>query len=480
MTSQSAGPSPKRKPDSAAPRFRAVPATLGVFATRFLVLSVMAALSFAANARDEHPNVILIYTDDQGTVDAGCYGATDLETPNMDRLAGRGIRFTQFYAPAPVCSPSRAGLLTGRYPLSAGVPGNVSSRAGDPGMPGAQVTIAEAFRAAGYATAHIGKWHLGYSPDTMPNAQGFDYSFGHMGGCIDNYSHYFYWAGPNRHDLHQNGEEVFHPGAYFPDLMVREAGSFMEANRDRPFFLYFAMNAPHYPYQGEPEWLAQYDQAGVAYPRNLYAAFLSSLDARIGALLDRLEALGLTNDTIVVLQSDHGHSMEERAHFGGGSAGPYRGAKFSMFEGGIRVPAIISWPGHLEEGAVREQIAHGCDWFPTLAELAGVPVHDLPLDGRSLWGVLRAPDAPSPHTALHWLVGSAETSQWAVREGDWKLVANPQDPSLPQGESLPPYFLANLASDPAERINLAEREPERLGRLKAIHETWYAGATAGR
>lgn len=441
-----------------------------------LLVSVLAALAPSAAAREGKPNVIIIYTDDQGTVDAGCYGAADLETPGIDRLASRGIRFTQFYAPAPVCSPSRAGLMTGRYPLSAGVPGNVSSKKGNAGMPAEQFTLAELLKGAGYTTAHIGKWHLGYTPETMPNSQGFDFSFGHMGGCIDNYSHFFYWSGPNVHDLYRNGEEIHRDGKYFPDLMLEEAGGFMEANRTQPFFIYFAMNAPHYPYQGEAGWLARYDGAGVPYPRNLYAAFLSSVDQRIGALLDRVDALGLSEDTIVIYQSDHGHSMEERAHFGGGSAGPYRGAKFSMFEGGIRVPAVISWPGRLEAGGVRDQVAHGCDWFPTIAELCGIALPDRPLDGKSLAGVLSSPDAKTPHDVLHWLIGGAERPQWAVREGDWKLVGNPNDPSMPQGEKLPPYFLANLAEDPGEQDNRAEAEPAILERLKGLHDAWYASA----
>lgn len=426
-----------------------------------------------AVARDGKPNVIVIYTDDQGTVDAGCYGASDLITPNMDRLAATGIRFTQFYAPAPVCSPSRAGMLTGKYPPNAGVPGNVSSQHGNPGMPGDQVTIAELLNGAGYATAHIGKWHLGYTPETMPNAQGFDYSFGHMGGCIDNYSHYFYWAGPNTHDLHRNGEEVFHDGAYFPDLMVQEAGDFMADHRDEPFFIYFAMNMPHYPYQGEPEWLARYRLAGVPYPRDLYGAFLSSLDARIGTLLDRVETLGLREDTIIIFQSDHGHSMEERAHFGGGSAGPYRGAKFSMFEGGLRVPAIISWPGHLEAGGVRDQLAHGSDWFPTIAEFCGVALPSTPIDGKSLASVLNSADASTPHDVLHWSTGSGDNPQWAVRQGDWKLIGNPMDPTLPKGTALPTHMLVNLARDPGEQTNLVETEPERFAAMKALHDEWY-------
>ena len=441
-----------------------------------LLLLPCVAVAPVSSARTGPPNVIVIYTDDQGTVDANCYGASDLQTPNIDRLARTGIRFTQFYAPAPVCSPSRAGLMTGRYPLSAGVPGNVSSKQGQPGMPARQFTIAELLRGAGYATAHIGKWHLGYTPETMPNGQGFDYSFGHMGGCIDNFSHFFYWSGPNIHDLHRNGEEVFRDGEYFPDLMVEEAGNFIADHRNEPFFVYFAMNMPHYPYQGESGWLARYNRAGMPYPRNLYAAFLSSLDERIGALLDRVENLGLGEDTIVILQSDHGHSMEERAHFGGGSAGPYRGAKFSMFEGGIRVPAIIRWPGHIEAGGVRGQVAHGCDWFPTIAELCGVPLPETPLDGKSLAAVLNSVEAPSPHAVLHWLIGGAEAPQWAVREGDWKLVGNPRDPSMPQGETLPPFFLANLAEDPGEQTNLVDAAPEKFAELKALHEAWYAAA----
>ena len=335
--------------------------------------------------------MIVILTDDQGSVNAACYGAKDLITPNMDRLAARGVRFTQFYSAAPVCSPSRAGLLTGRYPLRAGLLGNASSRPGGPGMPTEQITIAEMVKAAGYATAHVGKWHLGFTPETMPNGQGFDYSFGHMGGCIDNWSHFFYWDGPNRHDLYRNGREVQYPGRFFGDLMVKEAGRFMEQNRGRPFFLYFAPNMPHYPYQGDPKWLTHYGH--LPHPRNLYAAFVSTLDERIGRLLDKVEQLGLTGQTIVIFQSDNGHSTEERAHGGGGSAGPYRGAKFSLFEGGIRLPGMISWPGHLPEGEVRGQLAHACDWMPTIAELCRVKLLNEDIDGKSLVAAIRSVSA---------------------------------------------------------------------------------------
>ena len=422
-------------------------------------------------------NVVFIMADDQGSVDLGCYGAKDLATPHTDALAARGVRFTQFYSAAPVCSPSRAGTLTGRYPVRAGVPGNVASqRGGKAAMPSTEITMAEMFKAAGYATAHIGKWHLGYTPETMPNAQGFDHSFGHMGGCIDNYSHFFFWSGPNIHDLHRNGAEVHHNGEYFPDLMLREAGEFMTRHRGHPFFLYYALNTPHYPYQGEARWLERFK--GLPYPRNLYAAFLATQDERLGALFAKIEALGLRERTIIVFQSDNGFSTEERAHYGGGNSGPYRGAKFSLFEGGIRLPAIVSWPGGLPQNEVRGQLAHACDFLPTLAELTGVKPPAVHLDGRSLAAVLRSAEAPSPHagSAVHWQLGNGANAEWAVREGDWKLIANTRDTGRSEPERARiPLFLANLKDDPAERTDLAGRHPEIVARLRQLHDSHLSG-----
>ena len=434
------------------------------FAAAMLSIALAPSLASAAERRAGPPNVIVILTDDQGSVDAGCYGATDLVTPHIDALARRGVRFTQFYAAAPVCAPSRGGLLTGRYPLCNGVVNNGHT------LGASEVTMAEMFRSAGYATALIGKWHLGDQPG--PNGQGFDYSFGHLGGCIDNYSHFMFWSGPNRHDLFRNGQEVHEPGKFFPDLMVEEAGRFIDEHRAQPFFLYFAMNMPHYPYQGDVRWLERFKD--LKYPRNLYAAFLSTLDERIGKLLARVDALELRDNTIVVFQSDHGHSTEERSHFGGGSAGPYRGAKFSLFEGGIRVPAIISWPGRLPEGEVRDRPAHACDWLPTLAELCGVKLPEAKLDGCSLQGVIASPTAASPHGELHWDMGQ----QWAVRGGPWKLIGNPLDTSnkapLTAADRL---FLANLADDIGEIHNRAGEHPEIVERLKKSHDTWRKAAS---
>ena len=432
--------------------------------------------AFSLTAADRKPNVIIIYTDDQGSVDLNCYGSKDLVTPHMDGLAKRGVRFTQFYASAPVCSPSRAGLLTGRYPVRAGMPGNAGSTKGKAGLAASEVTIAETMKAGGYKTAHIGKWHLGYTPETMPNSQGFDYSFGHMGGCIDNYSHFFYWQGPNRHDLWRNGEEIFEDGKFFPELMAAEAEGFIQQNKDKPFFMYFALNTPHYPYQGYAKWLKHYKD--LPYPRNLYAAFLSTQDEAIGQLIGTVDRLGLRKNTIIIFQSDHGHSHEERAHFGGGSSGPYRGAKFSMFEGGLRVPAIISWPGSLPEGAVRDQVAHGCDWLPTIAELTGAKLLQKDIDGKSIVSVIKNDKAKTPHDVLHWQTGRGRQPRWAVRQGDWKLIGNPQDTSnkapLTAKDKL---FLVNLKESVSEMKNLAANHPDITQRLKKLHDDWVVNNT---
>jgi len=425
----------------------------------------------------DRPNVLLIYTDDQGSVDANCYGAKDLITPHIDALADRGVRFTQFYAAASVCSPSRAALMTGRYPQRAQLARNASSQPGGEGMPGSQITIAELLKSAGYRTGHVGKWHLGYREDQMPRAQGFETTFGHMGGCIDNYSHFFYWNGPNRHDLWLNGKQVWRDGRFFPELMVEHCQRFLEQHRDEPFFLYWAINVPHYPLQGEDSWRQRY--AKLPDQRRRYAAFVSTMDEKIGQVIDKLDALGLREETIVIFQSDHGHSTEIRTFGGGGSAGPYRGAKFSLFEGGIRVPAIVSAPGRLPEGHVRGQLATACDWLPTIAELCGVELPKRKIDGRSLLPVIRSADAPSPHTEFHWQSGGGRQPQWAVRQGDWKLIGNPRDTSdkalLTAADR---RFLVNLSERVDELENLAGRHPDVVRRLEKLHEAWLAEVEA--
>lgn len=417
----------------------------------------------------QKPNVIIIYTDDQGSIDVNSYGAKDLVTPNMDYIVENGTSFTQFYA-SPVCSPSRASLLTGKTPQRAGLSGNaVPNSQLKKGLPGTEDTMAEMFKDAGYATAHIGKWHLGDAPEMTPNAQGFDHSFGHMVGCIDNYSHFFYWNGPNRHDLYRNGKEVYYEGQFFPDLMAAEATNFMEDNSTSPFFMYFAVNMPHYPYQGDAKWLSYYNNKGISYPRNLYAAFISTLDDRIGMLLKKLNELGIQDNTIIVFQSDNGHSTEQRAHFGGGSSGMYRGAKQCLFEGGIRVPAAISWTNNLPKGEIRNQFAVNTDWMPTLAELCGIKIDSQVLDGKSLVDVINNETEKTKHTAGYcWQY----QDMWVARKGHWKLLGNPRDTSKKTYKLKTKRWLVNLEKDPGEQINLASKHPNMVAELELQYNNW--------
>lgn len=411
------------------------------------------------------PNVILMLSDDQGTVDVGCYGAADLRTPHLDALAARGVRFTEFYAASTICSPSRGALLTGRYPQRNGLATNAG---GGRGLPVDEVTMAEVFKQGGYRTAVFGKWHLGMAEDMAPTRRGFDEFFGHKEGCIDNYSHFFYWAGPNRHDLWRNEDMVREDGAFFPDLMTREALRFLEENRDAPFFLYLPYNLPHYPMQAEPEFESLYDDS-LDQPRKRYAAFVSNLDNRIGQVLDKVDALGLRENTILIFLSDNGHSVEERAFFGGGSAGPHRGHKFTLWEGGVRMPCIVSWPGVIPENEVREQTATAMDWLPTLAACCNLSLPDRILDGRDIYDVLQRADAASPHEVLHWMVHE----QWAVRKGPWKLVCNVPEITL-QDSKIPgvALFLSNLEQDPGESENLADAHPDIVEELTRLHSQW--------
>lgn len=423
----------------------------------------------ASPAKNDKPNVILILTDDQGSIDLNCYGAKDLKTPNLDRLASEGVRFTQFLVGSAVCSPSRACILTGKTPQGAGLPAMASSKKGEAGMPTMQVTIAEYLKSAGYSTGHVGKWHVGYSPETMPLGQGFDYSFGHMGGCIDNYSHFFYWDGPNKHDLWENGTEVYHDGEYFPNLMVEKASTFIREHEKQPFFLYLAFNTPHYPLQPPAKWRDYYKN--LQSPRREYAGFVSSTDERIGEIIDLLDREKLRENTIIIFLSDQGHSYEERTGGGGGNSGPYRGGKFSLFEGGIRVPAIVSWKGKIPEGVVRDKIGMSMDLLPTILDLCNVNSAGKDIEGKSIKQLIF--DGVDVHggDVLHWQLGK----QWAVRQDDWKLIANPVDPSANKKNlSFPDdnLFLINLKNDVGETTNLSKSNPEKVKELIRYYSQW--------
>jgi len=433
----------------------------------FFIVLIINSCNNESQKQNIKPNIIVIYTDDQGTIDVNCFGAKDLFTPNMDKLAETGVRFTQFYAAASICSPSRAALMTGKTPLAAGLPGNTSSKKGHAGMPTEQVTMAEKFKGNGFVTGHIGKWHLGYTEETRPNGQGFDYSFGHMGGCIDNYSHFFYWNGPNVHDLWENNTEIWMDGEYFQDIIAEKANNFIEENMDTAFFLYYAINLPHYPLQGTAKWRDYYKD--LDSPRNKYAACVSTVDERIGILLQKLDELKLRENTIIIFQSDHGHSMEERTFGGGGNSGQYRGSKFSFFEGGIRVPAIISWPVKIPQNEIRNQMCVNVDWFPTLLDFCNIDYQENEFEGKSLNEVIFK-NAPTPHEVFWWYAKKS----WAVRKGDWKLLKNPKDPSkkapIEKKDSL---FLVNIHDNPDELVNMANEYPDKVEELIQEYNDWY-------
>lgn len=451
-------------------------------------LAIIAYLSFglaplALSADNEtRPNVVILYTDDQGTLDAGCYGSKDLHTPNIDRLAANGVRFTQAYAHT-VCCPSRAAFLTGRHPQRSGInnwtQGNMNGPDGI-NMSLDEVTFAEALKNGGYRTALFGKWHVGSHRDHGPMKQGFDEFFGIRNGFIDNYNHYFL-HGKGYHDLYEGTTEVFMKGRYFPKLITDRALSFIEENRSDPFLLYLGFNIPHYPEQALPEHTALYKKMNM--PRRSYAAMITTTDYYIGQVLEKLDKLGLTENTIVIFQSDNGHSTEDGAniryddhasghpkghyylaHGGGGNTGKWIGSKGTFLEGGIRVPAIVTWPARLPKGVVRDQVVTIMDWYPSLLDWCRVGKPDVSLDGYSLQPVIDSPEAPSAHKVLHFQWRSG----WAVRKGDWKLIG--RKGRKPDGEAK--YVLYNLAGEHPERKDYTKEKPALVQELLTLHNSW--------
>jgi arylsulfatase A-like enzyme len=432
-----------------------------------------AALRTALLGRNRLPNFLILLTDDHGYHDLGCQGAGDLKTPNLDALAASGARFVNWYSNAPMCAPARAALLTGRYPIRAGVPQN-----GLP-LPPSELTIARLLKALGYSTGLVGKWHLGSTPESLPNAHGFDFFFGFLSGCIDYYSHRFYWGEPrvvNYHDLWRNRTEVFEDGQYFTELVTREALAFIERNWRRPFFLYVAYNAPHYPMHAPARYVSRFPE--LEWERRMYAAMVAAVDDSVGAILSLIEKLGLRDNTLIFFSSDNGATAEPRAGLNqkparGGSNHPFRGWKFSLFDGGIHVPAILSWPGTVPSGQVVRELASHVDLLPTVLMAAGAPLPpDRTIDGRNILPVVTQ-GAPSPHEALFWSSGG----QLAVRRGRWKLVQDgfeadgtPEGQRKLEGEDA--LFLADLEEDPGERRNLRRNRPDLVDELLTLAEKW--------
>jgi arylsulfatase A-like enzyme len=423
------------------------------------------------------PNIITVMTDDQGYGDLSCMGSTDVMTPHFDRLAASGARFESFYSNSPVCSPSRASLLTGRYPGYAGVRAILAGHRRTTGLTSESPTIAAALKQQGYDTALIGKWHLGLAPECRPLANGFDYFYGFMAGCIDYYSHIFYWGLADGHfnpihDLWENNNEVYNNGYYFTDLISDKAVEYIreKCSAQKPFYLYLGYNAPHFPLHAPKKYMDRFAQ--LPWDRQVMAAMISAVDDGIGMILDELERRGQLENTIIVFQSDNGPSRESRNWldgnpdpYYGSSSGKFKGHKFSLFEGGIRVPSIISWPGHIPAGQVINEPVASMDYFPTLLKLAGGDPAAYRLDGLDIMPMLTE-KATSPHKEIFWEMGE----QTAIRQGRYKLVLNgvlvENDPGSEK------VFLSDLETDPGEQKNLAAEKPELAASLKNAAENW--------
>jgi arylsulfatase A-like enzyme len=418
----------------------------------------------------------VIYTDDQGIGDMGCYGASDLKTPNMDRLARSGVRFTNWYTNSPVCSPSRCSLLTGQYPWRHGIMNFLPARAAHdvPGLKPGAVTLPASLKKLGYRTAVVGKWHLGSAKDSRPLRQGFDEHFGFYSGWSDYYSHRYYnmsRTAPEHifHDLWRNGEEVFEAPAYTTTMFTQEALAFVERQpKTQPFFLYLAHGAPHYPMIAPKKYLDRFP-ASMDIDRRLHAAMLAAVDDGIGEILDLLKKRGQDRDTVIFFQSDNGSTSEARADskgrpYRGGSNKPFRGFKGGLFEGGIRMPALMSWPGVIPAGKTVDEPGQTMDIFPTFLQWAGASI-DTPIDGLDVRAMV-AENARTPHREFFW----EYQGQLAIRSGEWKLMLDAREGL---GDPITaPKWLSNLREDPSETKNWVDQAADVARRLEQRLTEW--------
>jgi arylsulfatase A-like enzyme len=412
------------------------------------------------------PHIVHIVADDLGWRDVGFHGA-DIRTPHLDRLAAEGVRLDQLYG-QPMCTPSRAALMTGRYPHRYGLQTLVIPSAGTYGLDRGERTLAQALGEAGYSTAMVGKWHLGHADRSYwPGARGFASQYGPLLGEIDYFTHEAHGV----RDWFRNGEPVREQG-YVTDLLTDEAVRVIGSHdAARPLFLYLAYTAPHAPYQAPPAALAAY--AGIADPSvRSYRAMVTAMDEGIGKVVEALERAGMRRNTLLVFHSDNGGPRS--AKFTGevdmsastipADNGPFRDGKGSLYEGGTRIVGLACWPGRIP-AATLDQPMHLVDWYPTYAGLAGATAGK-PLDGLDLWPTLSA-GAPSPR---HEVVYGIEPFRAAVRQGDWKLVWHATLPSRIE--------LFDLAHDPGETTNLSTAEPARVTALQRRTEELAREAVA--
>jgi arylsulfatase A-like enzyme len=403
------------------------------------------------------PNVVLIMTDDMGYGDVGSYGSADIRTPNIDSLARDGVKLTDFYANGVVCSPTRAALMTGRYQHRYGLESALPN-AGEQGLTATGRSLPQLLKNNGYRTALVGKWHLGYRPEHSPGSHGFDEFFGFKAGYTDYYEH---TSGNGQPDLWENDVPVERDG-YMTDLITERAVSFIERNAESPFFIDVAYNAPHWPYQTPDTPTVARNNAAHLQPhtddtstRADYVAMLERVDQGVGDILAALDRLGLTDNTIVIFTNDNGGEWLS-------DNGPLFHRKTTVWEGGIRVPALIRWPGRIPPGRVSDQVGMTMDLTASILAATRTPAPDrVALEGIDLFPILEG-DRPEVERTLFWRTAGVG-GQLASRSGDWKLVVDRAA-----------TFVFNLRTDPRERNDLANQRQDVANRLRALIAQWQS------
>jgi arylsulfatase A-like enzyme len=433
--------------------------------TRRQLLAATAAvpLTLTAQSASAPPNIVFILADDLGYADLSCYGRREYRTTNIDRLAAGGLRFTQAYANSAVCSATRTALITGRYQyrLAVGLeePLSGTSQRRNVGLPPDHPTLPSLLKKVGYSTTLLGKWHLGWLPDYSPLKSGYDHFWGFRGGALDYFTHKTGPADTDTGDL-WDGDARIEQAGYLTDLLGDRAVSVVRdsAAARRPFLLSLHFNAPHWPWEGPGDEaesqriksLVDHDGGSM----QTYARMVTRLDFQVGRVLDVLEAGGLASNTIVIFTSDNGGERFA-------DTWPFTGKKTDLLEGGLRIPAVIRWPGHVPSGATITQVAITMDWLPTLLAAAGTqPDPAYPSDGMNLLPLLTT-NAPPVSRKLFWRYKYNE--QRALRDGDMKWLKINEN-----------TFLFNVVDDPLERANLKDRQPEVYRKLVAEYEDWNA------
>lgn len=431
-----------------------------------LVAAALAQCSLAADAKK--PNILLIVADDLGYGELSIQGNPQIPTPNIDSLARSGVRFTSGYVSGPYCSPTRAGLLTGRYQQRYGHefnPGPAQQASGVFGLSLKERTLGDRLKEAGYATGWFGKSHLGYEPQFHPLKRGFDEYFGFLGGAHD----YLDAAGDSRNPL-LSGTNVVNNIDYTTDAFGREAVQFIDKHRAGPWFVYLPFNAVHAPLESIQKYLSRFPNIAER-KRHTFAAMLSAMDDAVGAVLAKIRELGEEENTLIFFISDNGGPTAQTTS----GNGPLRGFKAQTWEGGIRVPYIVQWKGHLPAGKVEDRPVIQLDIHPTALAAAGVQAKpEWKLDGVNLLPFLDGTRSEPPHSALYWRFGG----QIAIRKGDWKLVKAPGlgagQAALSGKATTQGAELYNLALDIGEKNDLATKEPKKVKELAAAWDTWNA------